>query len=99
MLQYEFLSRQQRRYARAKKNRLGFYRAQLDRFMHRLTLVTIAFMLGLMAGEISDRLSGDHFDLNKCDYLYPRDALERVPLNWKEIDQTPEGNWCVTLNQ
>lgn len=97
MLQSEFLSRQERRYARAKKNKLGFNQAQLDRFMNRLALATVFFALGLIIGEVHDRMS-DPFDLNKCDYLYPREALERVPDNWKEIDQTPQGNWCVTVN-
>lgn len=85
MMQSEFLARQKR----------AFDRKRVDKIMNAIGLATAAFAIGLALGH---HVSKPSFDLNKCDYLYPREALERVPENWKEVDQTPEGNWCVIVN-
>jgi hypothetical protein len=91
LLQSDFLSRRQREHARREHN------AKLVRMLNEIAKCVLFFILGLFIAQLHDRMSAP-FDINQCDYLYPREALERVPDNWKEIDQTPEGNWCVTVN-
>lgn len=101
MLQSEFLARQQRRYARAKKNKLGFNQAQLDRFMNRLALATVFFALGLIMAQLHNRMSNP-FDYEKCDYMVAAGNLTTAPIpsdrDWNEITLTPGGNWCIATD-
>ncbi len=92
MLVSDFLTTRERNHARTQR------RAKLDRFMSQLGLITIFFMVGLVIGNIipEHRL----FDYDKCDYLVAKGNLGTAPIpadyEWKEISETPGGNWCVT---
>lgn len=97
MLISEFLDRQSRRYARAKKRQL---RPRLDAFMNKLALAMFFLCLGIIIGQVADRI--DHpFNYTACDTIVAKGNLPTAPIpadyEWKELLSTPGGNWCVIL--